>query len=73
MKLPESIEHLLHPKEKAKEVFLSLLLSSDGAAAAAWYVDPDRQPHSLGFASERVETDSWESRMAAADPAISPP
>ena len=70
MKLPESIEHLLHPKEKAKGVFLSLLLSSDGAAAAAWYVDPDRQPHSLGFASERVETDSWESRMEAADRAI---
>lgn len=69
MKLPESIEHLLHRRETDNEVFLSLLLAPYGVGAAAWYLDAARKQHTVGVATQGTQ-DHWEHRVKACDRAL---
>lgn len=69
MKLPNPIQSLLRPKQP-HEVFLSLVLTSDGVASAAWHIDDSGFPKTIGFSKVEMDNDSWEDRVTAADSAI---
>ncbi len=70
MKLPESIQQLLHKKPETREVFLSLLVEATGVVAQAWEMGGEGRVESIETVVRDIPQDSWEERTKAVDSAI---
>lgn len=70
MKLPESIQQLLHKKPETREVFLSLLVEATGIVAQAWEMGEEGHVENIETVVRDIPQDSWEERTKAADSAI---
>ncbi len=69
MKLPDPLS-FLHKKPEGRKLFLSLALDVDAVGAAVWHIGPHGQPEILSRAWESTADDSWDSRIQAADRAL---
>lgn len=70
MKFPADLGSLFRKKEEKKEVFASLLLDVEYAAAALWEMDDRGIPKIIATATEPVASDTWEDRLNAIDDAL---
>lgn len=70
MKLPFTFPKILNTKSKPREYILSLSLNSDHVAGACWYVEGKPTPVLLNAVARRLNKDSWDERIQAADDII---
>jgi hypothetical protein len=70
MKFPTNLGLLFGKKEEKKEVFASILLDVDYAAAALWEMGEKGIPRVIASSTKPVAADTWEDRLNAIDDAL---
>lgn len=70
MKLPSALGNIFGKKPEKKEVFASLLLDVEYAAAALWEMGDKDVPHIIASATNSCASDTWEDRLNATDDAL---
>lgn len=70
MKLPSMLEKFLPKNTSEKEIFSSIVLTQEYAAATLWEMGEKGVPHVLASDSKPCAEDSWEARLDAVDESL---
>lgn len=70
MKLPSVLDRFLPQKQQEREIFSSIVLEKEYAAASLWEMGDKGVPKVLAADSKPCGTDSWEARLDAIDEAL---
>lgn len=70
MKLPIRLSDIFSKRNEKVEYYLSLIVDSIHVAGACWKLSPKKQPDLTHAVARRIQSDSWDERIEAADQVI---